>query len=413
MPKLSLTTDIVNNYQCPEDKKKIDLFDTQVSGLALEVRCSGGRTYYLRYKNKRSVIKLLKLGVPADLTLKQVRQLAQEKRTQIALGKDPHEEKKILKSVPTFATFIDEQYLPFIKSYKRSWATDVSVLKNHLLPAFGKKYLDEISRTDIIKVHQGRLDAGGAPGSANRLLIMMRYIYNLACEKWCVPGVKDNPTKGIPLFEENNKNERYLSTLEVQRLFEAVKASQNTMLQYIIPMLILTGARKQEVLKAHWQEFDVDARSWRIPMTKSGKARHVPLSDQTLRLLAEIKRRELGSPFVFPNPKTGRPYVSIFYAWDTARKNADLADVRIHDLRHTFASLLVNSGRTLYEVQKLLGHTQVKTTQRYAHLSHDTLIDASNAATKSLGDVFKHSSNAEHIKMPNRQHPTTPRQSDS
>jgi integrase len=257
------------------------------------------------------------------------------------------------------------------------------------LPAFGKKHLDEITRTDIIKVHQGRLDAGGAPGSANRLLIMMRYIYNLACNKWFVPGVRDNPTKGIPLFEENNKKERYLSADEIKRLHAAVKSSQNTMLQYIIPMLILTGARKQEVLKARWDEFDFDARSWRIPMTKSGKARHVPLSDQTLVLLAEIQTLQLSDTFVFPNRKTGKPYVSIFCAWDTARKHADLADVRIHDLRHTFASLLVNSGRTLYEVQKLLGHTQVKTTQRYAHLAHDTLIDASNAATTSLGDVFK------------------------
>jgi len=81
---------------------------------------------------------------------------------------------------------------------------------------------------------------------------------------------------------------------------------------------------------------------------------------------------------VFPNPKTGKPYVSIFYSWNTARKQAGLADVRIHDLRHSFASFLVNAGRSLYEVQKILGHTQIKTTQRYAHLSQDTLIDAAN-----------------------------------
>ena len=91
---------------------------------------------------------------------------------------------------------------------------------------------------------------------------------------------------------------------------------------------------------------------------------------------------------MFANPQTGRPYVSVFCAWDTARKLADLADVRMHDLRHSFASFLVNAGRSLYEVQKLLGHTQVKTTQRYAHLSQETLLDAANAANASMGAGF-------------------------
>jgi site-specific recombinase XerD len=94
------------------------------------------------------------------------------------------------------------------------------------------------------------------------------------------------------------------------------------------------------------------------------------------------------SVWLFPNPKTDKPFVSIFYSWDTARRRAGLADVRIHDLRHSFASMLINAGRTLYEVQHLLGHTQVKTTQRYAHLSPSTLLDAANAAGKVVGTGF-------------------------
>jgi site-specific recombinase XerD len=92
--------------------------------------------------------------------------------------------------------------------------------------------------------------------------------------------------------------------------------------------------------------------------------------------------------WAFPNPQTLKPYVSIYYPWDTARKHAGLADVRMHDLRHSFASLLINSGRTLYEVQRLLGHTQIKTTQRYAHLSEETLLAAANAATQAVGGVM-------------------------
>jgi len=113
-----------------------------------------------------------------------------------------------------------------------------------------------------------------------------------------------------------------------------------------------------------------------VTVTKAGKPRYVPLSDGVVQLLSTLAH---DSPtWVFPNPKTGKPYVSIFYSWNTARKQAGLADVRIHDLRHSFASFLVNAGRSLYEVQKILGHTQIKTTQRYAHLSQDTLIDAAN-----------------------------------
>lgn len=189
--------------------------------------------------------------------------------------------------------------------------------------------------------------------------------------------------QGVPLMEENNKKERYLSAEEAQRLYEAVCASPNPMLKYIVPMLILSGARKREVLDAKWEDFDFTRRIWRIPMTKTGKARHVPLSDGALTILSTMPR-DMNCPWVFANPDTGKPYVSIFCAWDTARKHAGLSDVRIHDLRHSFASLLINSGRTLYEVQHLLGHSQVKTTQRYAHLSQDTLLAAANAATRAL-----------------------------
>jgi integrase len=158
------------------------------------------------------------------------------------------------------------------------------------------------------------------------------------------------------------------------------------MLRFIVPMLILSGARKREVLDAKWADFDLARKAWRIPVTKSGQARHVPLSDGAINVLNSIPR--IDCEWTFANPKTQLPYVSVFCSWNTARKQAGLADVRMHDLRHSFASLLINSGRTLYEVQHILGHSQVKTTQRYAHLSQDTLLDASNAATRAVGHLF-------------------------
>jgi len=386
MTQIYLTAGFIKAAICPTDKKKIEFHDLFCKGLFLEARISGGKTYYLRYRDKRGRQRQIKLGDSRDLLLSDVRKLADEMRRSIALGDDPLEIKSDSKKTPTFSAFIEEQYLPHVKSYKRSWASDVSLLKNHLLPRFGNRYLDEISRQDIVKMLFDRRAAGAAAGSANRLLILMRYCFNLAM-RWKVPGIKVNPTKEVPLMEELSVKERYLSVEEAQRLHAAVCTSENTMLRFIVPTLILSGCRKREVLDAKWKDFDFQRRIWRIPTPKTGKPRHVPISDGLINLLDDIPR-VAGSDWVFPNSATNKPYVNFFCAWDNARKKAGLSDVRVHDLRHSFASFLVNSGRTLFEVQKILGHTQVKTTQRYAHLSHDTLLDASNAAARAVGNIF-------------------------
>ncbi len=386
MPVTALSVHKVRAATCPASKGKIDYFDAHCKGLQLEVRVSGGKTWYLRYTDARGKQHQLRLADVADLSLDQARKKADELRGQIALGIDPAAEKVTLRAVPTFAEFIKQRYMPFVKGYKRSWISDDSYLRNHLLPALGKKHLDEISKHDVIAFHHGMRAKDYAMGTCNRCLILLRYAMNLAV-RWEIPGVTSNPTKDVPLFEDPNKKERFLSQEEAQRLYAAVRRSENPLLQYIIPMLLLTGARKREVLDAKWEDFDLVHQQWRIPVTKAGKPRHVPLSDGVLQLLATVPHAE-NCPWVFANPKTHKPYVSFFYSWNTARKQSGLADVRIHDLRHSFASFLVNAGRSLYEVQKILGHTQVKTTQRYAHLSQDTLIDAANAAMNAVGSMF-------------------------
>jgi integrase len=384
MPSLQLSPQIIKTLKCPAGRKKIDFFDTFCRGLFVEVRASGGMTYYQHYRDTRGVLRQIKLGSVENISITDARKASSRLMRQVELGEDPLAQKAELRAVPTFAQFIDEQYLPYVKTYKRSWNTDISLLKNHLLPRFSKRHLDTITRQDIVKMHADRKASGAAAGSANRLLIMMRYIFNLAL-RWEVPGIKANPCAGVPLLEVNNRRERYLSQDEAKRLYDAVCESENPMLKFIVPMLILTGARKREVLDAKWTDFDLERRIWRIPTTKAGKARHVPLADGVMNLLATMPRNV---EWAFANPDTGKPYVSIYCAWHTARTKAGLADVRMHDLRHSFASLLINSGRTLYEVQHILGHTQVKTTQRYAHLSQDTLLAASNAATLAVGSVM-------------------------
>jgi len=382
MPRTRLTGKIISSIPCPPGQRKLDLFDTHTKGLMLEIRATGGRTYYLRYTDSRGKQHQLRIADAADISLEQARKEADRLRGRIALGDDPAAEKAVLRQVPTFAAFVQERYLPYVKGYKRSWSTDLSLLKNHLLPAFGDKHLDQIAKHEIIALHHGFTAKGYAPATANRPLILLRTIFNRAIE-WEIPGVTKNPTKGIPLFTENNKIERFLTAEEAKRLYAALLESPNPLLRYIVMLALLTGARKNEVLKAKWADFDLDRRVWKIPTSKSGKARHVPLSDGALAVLAETPRIP-GNPYAFPNRATGNPFISVFYTWDTARKAAGLSNFRMHDLRHSFASLLVNAGRTLYEVQILLGHAHSKTTQRYAHLSPDSLLDAANAAARAI-----------------------------
>lgn len=170
---------------------------------------------------------------------------------------------------------------------------------------------------------------------------------------------------------------------EVNRLKEAIYASDNTQLRYIVALLLFTGCRKRELLDAKWEHFNLDARVWCIPISKSGKLRYVPLSDAVLKILRQIPRFE-GCPYILPNPKTHLPYNTIYYSWNTARNRAGMSDLRMHDLRHSFASFLINAGRSLYEVQSILGHSQLSTTQRYAHLSQKTLVDAANSAADAV-----------------------------
>jgi integrase len=373
--KLKLTSSKIKTLVCPAHNNKLSVFDTDCKGLLLEITKSGRKSYFFRYSDLRGTIRQPKIADVNDITLAQARNLCDNYRGKLALNEDPFSNKSALKQVPTLKAFVMDSYMPFVKGYKRSWDTDWSLLKNHLLPALGHRYMDDITKADVIEFI-GKHRETHKPGSVNRVLILIRYIYNCAI-RWETTGITKNPTQGIPQFEENNKLERYLSQDEAQTLFDAVKQSENPMLQYIVPMLILTGTRKREVLDAKWSEFDFDRRIWRIGMSKSGKARHVPISDGVFNLLQSMPKID-GCEYVFANPDTAKPYVSIFCSWNTARKKAGLPEVRMHDLRHTFASFLVNNGRSLYEVQKILGHTQIKTTQRYAHLSNDTLLDAAN-----------------------------------
>jgi integrase len=383
MPVVTLSAEFVRNAVCPEGKAKENYYDTAITGFILEVRASGGKTYALRYKDPHKKQIQHKIGDAKSISFDKARNAAQIIRSRVVLGEDPSAEKRIKRMVPTLAEFYNDRYLPFAKAEKRSYLTDVSYLRCHLLPRFGNCHLDTITHQDIIEFHHGMKANGFAMATANKALILIKYLMNLAM-RWGIPGVKSNPAIGVKLYEANNARERFLTQEETQRLYSELQKSVNPQLKYIVALLLLLGCRKRELLDSRWTDFDLDRRTWKIPLAKSGRSRHVPLSKAALEILAQLPRWD-NCPFVVPNPHTLKPYASIQRSWDIARKAAGLPDVRCHDIRHTHASNLVNSGRSIYEVAKILGHSQLKTTQRYAHLSQETLLAAVDAGADATG----------------------------
>ena len=207
----------------------------------------------------------------------------------------------------------------------------------------------------------------------------MKYAFNCA-QRWGF--ISDSPARDVQVLPEKEFRERFLSEDEARQLLKVLKEEKDQQTAQVIRLLLFTGARKSEILAARWENMDLERRILTVPLSKSGKARHIPLSDAALQVLAEIP---CNSEWLFPSKRTKGHITSIFQAWDRVRTRAGLKDMRLHDLRHSFASFLVNSGCSLYEVQKILGHHNPKVTTRYAHLAQESLLRAANVVSKKLG----------------------------
>ena len=221
----------------------------------------------------------------------------------------------------------------------------------------------------------GTFAAGWRPqpsGTINRALILLRFVFNQA-KKWNVPGSPNNPTEGLKTLPEP-WHERFLSYEEVTRLVAALDADSNQIAARAIKLLLLTGARRNEITQARWEDVNWNNRTLFVPCSKTGRRRAIVLNTAASQVLQSIEPLP-NNPYIFPSPTTGRPSLSLHFPWTRIRRRAALLDLRLHDLRHSFASFLVNQGISIFVVQGLLGHTLVRTTQRYAHLTGQTLSD--------------------------------------
>lgn len=366
-------------------QKRTQLWDTQIIGLYAEIRENRQGSYFLRYQLPESGKKTILIGPTNILSVNEAREKAKSLLAQAYLGEDLVLKRQQQANCPSFDTVFKEYYLPYVKTYKRSWGTDTSLYKNHIQPSIGHLSLVKIREDEIANLQQLMRLKGLAASTCNRVIILLRFFFNLLIKRWKIAGLTLNPTQNIELYPVYNQQQTFLTQPEIFRLLKATQARTGSPnLAYIVGFLSLTGVRKRNALDAKWQEIDWENQSWLIPTTKSGRSQTVYLSDEVMQLLRSIPK-DPECPYIFPNPHTGKPYQSIYSSWNKARQAALLPHVRLHDLRHTFASLLINSGHSLYVVQKALGHHNPKVTARYAHLADTTLRNAS----QSVGTIVK------------------------
>jgi len=376
MPKLKLDHTAALLAQCAPGKKKTDFYDETITGFVLECRASGGKTYYLRY-DKDGRQKQIKLAAFGDAPIAQVRKRAERLRAEVALQGDPAAEKAERRKVPTYAD-LAAQHMADAKLHHRSFSTMEAYVRNHIVTKWGKARLTDIDSRAVAQWLAAKREEGLAAGTVEKIRAIMSRSFELGAQ-WGVAGCERNPCRGIPRKPLNNARERYVTAEEAARLIEAARSSRNPQLAAIVQLLLLTGMRVSELLSARWQSVDLEKRSLHVPTSKTGRARHVPLAQAAIDVLALLPRSN-GANFLFPSPRNQRKHLTgIKHGWQTAREMAGLPDLRIHDLRHSAASFMVNSGVDLFAVGKVLGHASVQSTQRYSHLANSTLLAAVEA----------------------------------
>jgi integrase len=396
MAVIKLTPEfIASRLHCPPGHRKFEFVDDQRTGLYVEVRDTspGQGAYRVRYKNAQGKTCHEPLGTTLDITLTEARKRASTFRAGLHHGADPRGEKHARLAMPTLGEFFDASYVPYVKPRKRTWKGDQLLFDKRIRPVFGNRRLTEINRQEVQTFHANLLNENIAQATADHYVKLIRQILNRAVE-WSV--IEANPIARIKLFNPDNRLERYLDAAQLASLVSVLKTDRNRSICNIALLLLSTGARLNEALSAKWVHIDRQSRVWRIPATtsKSKRVRSVPLNDAALDVLAQLDT-EGKSDYLFVSSrrdKNGQKTQRLSYphkVWSRIRAKAGLPNLRIHDLRHAYASFLVNSGRTLFEVQKILGHSSPSVTERYSHLSSKALMEAANSAAVAIGVAMK------------------------
>jgi integrase len=366
--------------------REAEYTDMECIGLHLRVGKSGRKFFQHRYRHLGRK-KCLTLGEFPYVTVQEARQKVSEHKSLLAKDIDPADEKTQQRNDLTLEEFIKQFYIPHATMHKKSWQEDVYKIDKWINPSLGKLRLSHITSRDIISLH-AKVKEKNSSVSANHYLNLVSRMLNLAV-KW---GLLDkNPASGVDKFKEPPHRERYLTKEELPRFLRSLDLQDDRLSVAAIKLLLFTGCRKGEILGLRWE--DVQEGRLFLPMTKNGQSRSVLLNAKAKEVLSGLKEKKEQIPqtrdsrYLFPARDGSRKghIQDLRVPFEKVCEAADIQNLRIHDLRHSFATIAVMSGASLQEVQKLLGHSDIGMTQRYAHMVDDSL----RRATEGVGQAIE------------------------
>ena len=334
-------------------------------------------------KRKVSIV----LGTFPSLNVEEAREMVYEYRKRISLGVDPFTEKEKQNNELNFAEY-SEIYLKHAQTVNKSFVHISRMLRNQIIPVFGKYLLNAITRRDLQKFLDNILAKGCKGGTVNRYRSLLLRMFNLAVQ-W--EYLADSPIKGKSLSRQKESPGRdvFLTESESRQFLTALDNLPNRITACALKLLTLTGKRHGETLSMKWSDVSLEEGIiyLRQEMTKANRAEKVFLSKLAKETLKELwELRVNGNPYVFPGNKPGRHLTTCRRAFNKAKKMAGITKqgVTIHTLRHSFASQLLANGASLFEVSKMLNHADMKTTQRYAHLSDNVFLERTEKLSNNL-----------------------------
>ena len=364
------------NLPAPAKSNRI-YYDSEAPGLGFRITANGKRSFIVRYLDKYRQERRYTFGHFPNWNLSAARVEARSLMQAVNRGEDPLEERKKNREAETVADLCEryiEEHLPTKRP--NSAKEDRGMIVARILPELGREKVCAVTYQDIDRLHK-KITREGKPYRANRVLSLLNKMFALSV-LWKMRS--DNPCQGVVRNYEEPR-ERYLERDELERIARALGEYEDRESAHAIMLALLTGARRAEVLRSTWNQFNLEEGIWTKPSahTKIKRAHRVPLSAHAIELLTAMQATaKPNATHLFPNRIKKDERVDIRKPWLEICAAAGLEGIRFHDLRHSYASLLVNSGLSLPVIGQLLGHTQAQTTQRYAHLFDDTLRDATD-----------------------------------
>jgi len=372
------------------------IYDDSVPGFGARITSAGALSFVLNYRRKADGLeRRFTIGSFPAWSVTAAREEAKRLKRDVDSGGDPVGKFKAEREAPTVAGLcvrFEAEHLPRLRPSTAQLYR--GLIKNEVVPAIGRMKVATVGFEDIDRLH--RNVSRRAPYLANRLLALLSKMFALSV-LWNMRS--NSPVRGVQRNQEI-KRKRYLSGDELARLTKVLATYHNVEAANAIRLLLLTGARKSEVLSATWSQFDFGAGTWTKPgATTKQKTDHcVPLSAPARQLLARIRERTKSAKFVFPGPGPTGHRTNLKRDWAQVCKAADIVGLRVHDLRHSFAARLASAGIGLNVISGLLGHTRAETTFRYSHLFDDTL----RAATERVGSIIIGAQPAEIVPLDRR-----------